>query len=108
VDAARTLAVRTGTVVAVSGATDYVTDGMAMTEIPGGNPIMTRVTGIGCSLGGVIAAFLGAGVPPLRAGTAASAIFAYAAERAVAQSRGTGGFAAAFLDELCVIGTASG
>jgi hydroxyethylthiazole kinase len=104
VDAARALAGRTGAVVAVSGATDYVTDGIAMVEVPGGDPIMTRVTGIGCSLGGVMAAFLGAGVPRLRAAIAASAVFAHAAERAVARSRGTGGFAAAFLDELSVIG----
>ncbi len=106
VDAAGALARRTRAVVAVSGATDYVTDGTALVEIPGGHPIMTRVIGTGCSLGAVIAAFLGAGVPPLRAATAASAVFAHAGEQAVALSRGTGGFAAAFLDALSVIGVA--
>nr|WP_294509118.1 hydroxyethylthiazole kinase [uncultured Rhodopila sp.] len=104
VDAARAVAERSGAIVAVSGATDYVTDGDDLMEIPGGHPIMTRVIGTGCSLGAVIAAFLGAGVPPLRAATAASAVFAHAAEQAVAQSRGTGGFASAFLDELSGIG----
>jgi hydroxyethylthiazole kinase len=105
VDAARTLAGRTGAVVAVSGATDYVTDGAAMVEIAGGHAIMTRVVGTGCALGALIAAFLGADVPPLRAATAASAVFAHAAERAAAQSRGPGSFAVAFLDELSCIGT---
>ena len=92
VEAARALAERTGAVVAVSGATDYVTDGAALVEIAGGDPIMTRVVGTGCALGAVIAAFLGAGVPPLRAATAASTVFAHAGERAVARSRGAGKF----------------
>lgn len=105
VDAARALAGRTGAVVAVSGATDYVTGGADLVEIAGGHPIMTRVVGTGCSLGALIAAFLAAGVPPLRAATAASAVFARAAECAVPQSRGPGSFAVAFLDELSCIGT---
>lgn len=104
VDAALALAGRTGAVVAVSGATDYVTDGAALIEIAGGHPVMTRVVGTGCSLGALIAAFLGAGVSPLRAATAASAVFTRAAERAVAQSSGPGSFAVAFLDELSGIG----
>lgn len=108
VDAARALAGRIGAVVAVSGATDYVTNGTALIEIAGGHPIMTRVVGTGCALGALIAAFLGADVPPQRAATAASAVFAHAAERAAAQSRGPGSFAAAFLDELSCIGNAAG
>jgi hydroxyethylthiazole kinase len=107
VSAARALAERTGAVVAVSGATDYVTDGAALVEIAGGDPIMTRVVGTGCALGALIAAFLGAGVPRLRAATAASAVFAHAAERAVEQSRGPGSFAVAFLDELSSVGNGS-
>ena len=103
--AARALASRTGAVVAVSGATDYISDGTEVIEVTGGDPMMTRVTGTGCALGAVIAAFLGAGCPPLRAATAASAVFAHAGERAIAQARGPGSFAAAFLDELSLIGT---
>jgi hydroxyethylthiazole kinase len=101
---ARALAKETGAVVAVSGAIDYITDGDNIVEVPGGHPILTRVTGTGCSLGAVIAAFLGAKVPPLRAATAASAIYARAGERAQAVSRGPGSFAVAFLDELSLIG----
>ena len=108
VDAARALAGRIGAVVAVSGATDYVTNGTALIEIAGGHPIMTRVVGTGCALGALIAAYLGADVPPQRAATAASAVFSHAAERAAAQSRGPGSFAAAFLDELSCIGNAAG
>jgi len=105
VEAAKALALRSGSVVAVSGATDYVTDGAELLEITGGHPIMTRVVGTGCSLGAAMAAFLGAGVPPMQAAATASAVFAYAGERAAAQSRGTGSFAVAFVDELSLIGT---
>ena len=105
VDAAKALAKKVGTVVAVSGEIDYITDGNEVVEVPGGHMIMTRVTGTGCSLGAVMAAFLGAGIPALRAATAASAIFARAGEQAFAQSRGPGSFAVAFIDELALIGT---
>ena len=103
--AARDLAGRLGAVVAVSGATDYITDGAELIEVAGGHPMMTRVTGTGCALGGVMAAFLGTGLSPLRAATAASAVFAHAGERAIARASGPGSFAVAFLDELARIGT---
>lgn len=104
IDAAHRLAEQTGAVVAVSGAIDYITDGKVLIEVGGGDPMMTRVTGTGCSLGAAMAAFLGAGIPALRAATAASAIYARAGELARARSHGTGSFAAAFLDALTLIG----
>jgi len=105
IEAARALSKSTGAVVAVSGCTDYVTDGEDIIEVTGGDPIMTRVTGTGCSLGATMAAFLGAGIPPLRAATAASAVYARAGENAGRQAHGTGSFACAFLDALTGIGT---
>jgi hydroxyethylthiazole kinase len=91
-------------VVAVSGSTDYITDGAEVIEVAGGDAMMTRVTGMGCALGAAIATFLGAGCAPLRAATAASAVFAHAGERAATQARGPGSFASAFVDELWLIG----
>lgn len=102
--AAQELAARTGAVVAVSGAVDYVTDGAEVVEIAGGDPLMTRVVGTGCALGALIAAFLGAGAAPIRAAVAASAVFARAGEQAAAWARGPGSFAPAFLDELWLLG----
>jgi len=104
--AARALAGWSGAVVAVSGAIDYITDGDEVIEVTGGDAMMTRVTGVGCALGAVMAAFLGAGCAPLRAATAASAVFARAGERAMERARGPGSFAAAFLDELSLLGGA--
>lgn len=59
VEAARTLALETGAVVAVTGTVDYITDGKRLTEIHNGHPIMARVTGLGCSATALIGAFLG-------------------------------------------------
>jgi hydroxyethylthiazole kinase-like sugar kinase family protein len=55
---ARELAKRTGAVVAISGVLDYITDGSDMISVAGGDAIMTRVTGVGCALGALMAAFL--------------------------------------------------
>ncbi len=98
------LARRIGTVVALSGEVDYVTDGTQVLSIAGGDEIMTRVTGTGCTLGALVAAFLPVTGTPLRAAAVASAIYAAAGERAAWKARGPGSFAVAFLDRLSVIG----
>jgi hydroxyethylthiazole kinase len=101
---ARDLAARLGAVVAVSGAVDYVTDGKEVFAVRGGNAIVTRVTAVGCALGAVMAAFAGAVREPLRAALAASVLFKVAAERAARVAHGPGSFAAAFLDQLSLVG----
>jgi len=101
---ARELAARFGSVVAVSGAVDYVTDGTEVISIPGGNALVTRVTATGCALGAVMAAAAGAGATPLRAAVAASVLFKVSAERAGRAAAGLGSFAVAFLDQLSQLG----
>lgn len=93
------LATRLGTVVAVSGETDYISDGTRTVAIPGGSPLMPLVTGTGCSLGAACAAFL-AVTDPFSAAVAAHAAYAEAGARAGARTSGPGSFAVAFLDEL--------
>jgi len=102
--AAQELSRQTGAVVALSGEVDYITDGKETIMVPGGHEIMTRVTGTGCSLGALIAALLPVTESPLRASTAASVLFAEAGHRAQKESRGTGSFAVAFLDQLSQLG----
>ncbi len=104
IPAARQLALMTGAVVALSGEVDYITDGKEVIAIPGGHEIMTKVTGIGCSLGALIAAFLPVSETPLRASSTASAIFAAAGSRAFQKAHGTGSFSVEFLDQLSTIG----
>ncbi|PJZ26366.1 hydroxyethylthiazole kinase [Leptospira hartskeerlii] len=101
---AQELATRSEAVVAVSGEVDYITDGKETIAVPGGHIFMTKVTGVGCSLGALIASFLGVQKDPLRAAVSASAVFAIAGSRAAEKSSGTGSFAVTFLDELTNLG----
>ena len=100
---AATLAARIGGAVAVSGPIDLIADGTVRVRVANGDPMLTRVTGAGCSLGAVMAAFAALGAAPALAATAASVTFALAAERAVGRAGGPGSFAAALLDELARI-----
>jgi hydroxyethylthiazole kinase len=97
---AQDLAGKTGSVVAVSGEVDYVTDGLRVVDIPGGHINMTKVTGMGCSLGALMAAFLAVVETPYQAAVDASMVFAYIGLRVGGLARGPGSFAVGFLDEL--------
>lgn len=100
IDAARQLARDTGAAVLVTGETDYATDGRQVIACRNGHPLMTRVTGIGCAMGGLAAACLAVAPSALDAAAAAAAILGVAGERAAARSPRPGGFAASLLDEL--------
>ncbi|MEV4667843.1 hydroxyethylthiazole kinase [Microbacterium sp. LWO12-1.2] len=103
-DAATSLAHRYGSVVAVSGPVDLLTDGERVIRIANGDPLLTLVTGGGCALGAVMAAFLGAArgtdISALSAIAAATLVYTIAAERAAVVSSGPGSFAVALLDAL--------
>ena len=85
--------------VAVSGAVDFVTDGTNDYRLPGGSALMTKITGAGCSLGGVVGTYL-AVADPLTAAMAASLHFNRAGEIAEAAAHGPGSFQTEFLDAL--------
>jgi hydroxyethylthiazole kinase len=97
--AARSLAQQTGGVVAVSGPVDYVTDGARAFRVANGHPLMGRITVMGCSLNGVIAAFC-VNQPALEATVAAMACYGLAGEVAAQTAQGPGSFQPAFLDAL--------
>ncbi len=101
--AAIDLAARHHCVVAVSGPVDYLTDGARTVRIANGHPWMTKVTGVGCSLGALMAAFAGAVEDRLVAAAAATASLTIAAEVAAARTSGPGSFAVALLDELAAL-----
>ncbi|WP_342023205.1 hydroxyethylthiazole kinase [Arthrobacter citreus] len=100
--AALLLAEKHGSVVAVSGPTDLITDGVQTLRISNGDALLTRVTGGGCALGAVTAAFLAVADDggALAAVAAATAVYTVAAEPAAQASSGPGSFAAGFLDAL--------
>ncbi|NTV02087.1 MAG: hydroxyethylthiazole kinase [Chlorobiaceae bacterium] len=102
--AAIELARSSGAVVALSGKVDYVTDGQRTLSIEGGDELMGRVTGMGCTLGALIAAFLPVSVSPLMAAATASALFGAVGTDAAGRAGGPGSFAVEFLDRLSTIG----
>jgi len=98
-DAAETVAARTGGVVAVSGPVDLVTDGETEVRVAAGDVLLTSITGAGCALGGLVAAFA-AVTDPFAAALAASVAMGLAAERAAVGARGPASFQVGLLDEL--------
>jgi hydroxyethylthiazole kinase len=102
-DAAGQLARATGAVVAVTGATDFITDGRSTWATPWGHPLMTRVVGTGCALSALVAAFTARAPNRLDAVAAACAVAGLCGERAAAISRGPGSFKAEFLDALYLL-----
>lgn len=97
--AAIALARYTGHAVAVSGEEDLVTDGKLVARSTGGSPLMEKVTGFGCSLGGVVAVYACV-ADPFIAALAAVAHYNLAATRAAKTCDAPGSFKVAFLDEL--------
>ncbi|XBS68760.1 hydroxyethylthiazole kinase [Acerihabitans sp. KWT182] len=98
--AARRLAKDNQTLVAVTGPVDFVTDGERVWSINDGHPLMTRVTGTGCALSAVVAAFCALPGDRLQHVAAACKVMARAGRLAAADATGPGSFAVLFLDRL--------
>ncbi|MPZ57196.1 MAG: hydroxyethylthiazole kinase [Rhizobiales bacterium] len=99
VAAAMALAHRIGTVVAVTGATDYVTDGSCLVTIESGHALMSWSTALGCALSATAGAFT-AVVAPLDAAIAALAVFGAGGAEAAERCRGPGHLSAEICDAL--------
>lgn len=98
--AAKELALSSGAVVVISGPTDYITDGQRVETISNGNPIMTSVTGMGCTATAMVGAFAAVNPNPMEAAMHAMAVMGIAGQRAAAYSKGSGSMQLNFLDEL--------
>ena len=103
VDAAGHLARQIGTVVAVTGAVDYITDGERSLRVGNGHPLMTRVTALGCTSSAVVGAFLVAEPDPLAAAAQALAAYGLAAEKAAEKAAGPGSLRWQLLDHLAAL-----
>ena len=102
-EAAQEVARRFGTVAAVSGPIDLLTDGRRTVRIDAGNPALTKVTGVGCSLGALIAACSSVTGDPLLAAAAATSLMCVAGDAAAARTTGLGSFAVALIDALSTL-----
>jgi hydroxyethylthiazole kinase len=100
IEAARALAESTGAAVAVTGATDYVTDGARLATLGNGHPMMAKVTGMGCTATAIIGAFLAVERDALRAAVYGLTVLGVAGEIAAERSPGPGSLQLQLLDAL--------
>lgn len=100
---ASVLAIELDTIIAITGPEDIVTDGIRVAKILGGHPLMTRVTGTGCSATAIAGAFLAVDPDPFTAACSALAFFGLAGKKAGERSSAPGSFMVALLDALYTI-----
>lgn len=100
IETALTLAQQLGTVIAISGIEDYITDGKSVHILKNGSPMMARVTGMGCTASAITGAFAGINSDMLEAAAHAMAVMGIAGELATLQSKGPGSLQVNFLDQL--------
>lgn len=101
--AARQLARTHGATVAVTGEVDYVTDGKDTLAIANGHPLLTKVTGMGCTATALIGAFLGAGLHAMSAAVAGLAVLGVVGEQAAEHASAPGSFQVQVLDRLYLL-----
>ncbi|MGY2460740.1 hydroxyethylthiazole kinase [Vreelandella sulfidaeris] len=101
INAAIALAKHHDCIVAMTGESDWVTNGTQHYRIHGGHPLMPQVTTLGCGLSALVTAFVAANrEAPLEAAATALGCFAVAGERAGKTAQGPGSFQVALLDAL--------
>ena len=98
---ARVAAIALGTVAAVTGPVDHVSDGESSLAVANGHELLATVSGTGCMSTAMTASFVAAKPDaPLEAAAEALAAFGVAGEDAAAQARGPGTFHASLYDAL--------
>ncbi|OAY82255.1 Hydroxyethylthiazole kinase [Ananas comosus] len=101
VEAAKSLALSSGAVVAVSGAVDFITDGQNVIGAHNGVPMMRKITATGCAVTALIAAFVA--VDPtntLEATACALSIFGLAGELGMEMAKGPASLRMHLIDSL--------
>ncbi len=89
-----------GSVLALTGAVDLITDGPNAIRIRNGHPLMARVTAMGCAEGAFMAAMLSVEQDRFAAVVSAVLIFGIAGDIASEKASGPGSFAVHFLDAV--------
>jgi len=97
---ARELAAELGCVIAVTGETDYVTDGERVMSIGNGHPMMTRITALGCAATAMVAACLAVEPDPVLAAGHALAVLGVCGEAAAEQADAPGTLRMRLIDNL--------
>lgn len=106
---AKKLSGRTGAIIAITGAIDIVANSETAFVIKNGNAVMSKITGSGCMLAGVVAAYAYANIENiLEATVCAISGFGLAGELAVQKQelenkKGTGTFRTYLIDEISLM-----
>ncbi len=87
-------------VVCVSGQTDYIVQGKQIMKVKNGHPLMTKVTGLGCTASALCGAFAAVEKSSFAATVKAMAVMGIAGEMAAAVAAGPGSLQTYFLDCL--------
>lgn len=99
-DSAQQLAIHTKSVVVISGSVDYITDGKTVLNVEYGHPLMTKVTGMGCTATAIVAAFAAVNPNTLLAAYHGMIAMGMAGKQAAKHSNGNGSLQVNFLDQL--------
>jgi hydroxyethylthiazole kinase len=99
-DAARNLSETHGCVVSVSGAVDVVVSYASVARVHNGVPLMTRVTGMGCTASALTGAFAAVASSPFVAAVQTMAVLGVAGELTAARATGPGSFQVQLYDVL--------
>jgi hydroxyethylthiazole kinase len=99
-EAAVLYAKTSGAVVGLTGETDLVTDGERLARIANGDPLMAKVTAMGCAASALVAACMAVEADAWRASVAGLAAIGVAGEIAAANARGPGSLSIAIIDAL--------
>ena len=100
IDTAQKLSEMHECVVCVSGATDYIICPQTILKIKNGNPMMSRVTGLGCTASALCGAFAAVGESTFASTAQAMALMGIAGETAAEVAAGPGSLQVHFLDAL--------
>ena len=100
---AKILAGEVHTTLAITGSVDLITDGEHIAHVSNGHPLMSCVTGTGCTATAVIGAFLAVDNDPFSAAATALAFFGLAGEIAGKKAQAPGSFMIEMLDALYTI-----
>lgn len=99
-NSAKALALQTNAVVVISGETDYITNGVTVETVKNGNPMMAKVTGMGCTATAIVGAFSAVNKNLLEAAAHGMAVMGITGEIAASISKGNGSLQINFLDTL--------
>ena len=100
VESARQLSRQLGCVVVVSGADDYVVQGDRMARLSNGHPMMSLVTGMGCTATALTGAFAAINPDPFAAAVGSMAVMGVVGQLAAQAAPGPGTLQVDFLDRL--------